>query len=51
MQDHSPKVKKGGNGTIASNVVGKWTSNENQEHTILITIPNNATFAVIDMFV
>ena len=50
MQDHSPNVKKGGNGTVASHVVGKWTSNENRKHTIHITAPTDATFAVIDMF-
>ena len=52
MQDHSvPATSGGGNATVASGVVGKWTSNVNQEHTIHITIPPGGQFAVVDLFV
>ena len=51
MQDHSvPATKPGGNATKASDVVGHWTSTVNQEHTINVTIPAGAEFAIVDMF-
>ena len=50
MQDHSAPATSGGNATVASGVVGQWTSSVNQEHTILVTIPPGGTYAVVDMF-
>ena len=50
MQDHSPTINTGGNASVASNVVGQWTSNVNLEHTIYITVPPGANFSVFDMF-
>lgn len=51
LQDHSiPPQAQGGNATVASGVVGQWTSTANQEHTIHITIPSGGQFAVVDMF-
>ena len=51
MQDHSvPATAPGGNATVASKVVGQWTSTANQEHTIHVTIPAGGDFAVVDMF-
>jgi hypothetical protein len=51
MQDHSvPPAPPGGNATVASAVLGQWTSTTNQEHTILVTIPPGGQFAVVDMF-
>ena len=51
MQDHSvPETIEGLNATKASDVVGQWTSNANQKHTITVTIPAGAQFAIVDMF-
>ena len=53
MQDHSvPAAVPTINATIPSGVVGWWKSTANQEHTIQVTIPPNATlsFAVVDRF-
>jgi len=51
MQDHSvPATVPGGNATVASGVVGQWTSTANQEHTIHVTIPPGGDYAVVDMF-
>ena len=51
MQDHSVPATSGGDpATVASGVLGHWTSDANQEHTIRVTIPNGANFAVVDMF-
>jgi hypothetical protein len=51
MQDHSlPTESTNDNATVASGVVGQWTSTANQEHTIHVTIPNGGQYAVVDMF-
>ena len=51
MQDHSvPATPPGGNATVASAVVGQWTSTVNEEHTIHVTIPAGGQYAVVDMF-
>ena len=50
MQDHSPTTNTGGNASVASSVLGQWTSTTNQEHTIHITVPAGADFSIIDMF-
>jgi hypothetical protein len=50
MQDHSPATFTGGNASVASNVLGKWTSTVNQQHTIHITVPAGAEYSIVDMF-
>lgn len=51
MQDYSvPAAGPGAPATVASGVVGQWTSSANQEHTILVTIPAGGNYAVVDMF-
>ena len=50
MQDHSPPTPSDQNATVASGVVGSWTSTANQEHTITVTIPPGGLYAVVDMF-
>ena len=51
LQDHSvPATSTDNNATVASGVVGQWTSTANQQHTIHITIPVGGQYAVVDMF-
>ena len=50
MEDHAPTINTGGNASVASNVLGWWISNANQEHTIHITVPAGAQYSVVDMF-
>ena len=51
MQDHSVlENDTSGDPTVASSVLGSWTSNANQEHTILVTVPSGGSYAVVDMF-
>ena len=40
----------GGYATVPSYVVAWWTGTANQEHTILVTIPDGGDYAVVDMF-
>ena len=50
MEDHSSTIEKGGSPTVASHVIGKWTSAANKKHTIHITVPAGAKYSVVDMF-
>ena len=55
MQDHSPTgtIDTGGNASVASKVVGQWTSPkyENQIHTINLTVPQGGNISIVDAFV
>ena len=51
MQDHTvPATPPGGNATVPSQVLARWTSTANKKHTIHVTVPPKGEFAVVDMF-
>ena len=50
MEDPAPTINTGGNASVASHILGQWTSATNQQHTIHITVPAGANYSVVDMF-
>lgn len=50
MQDHSVPTTDGGTAIVTAAVVGSWTSNANQEHTVTVTIPVGGSYAIVDVF-